>query len=805
MRFSERWLRTLVNPALDTAELCDALTMAGLEVEAVERAAPAFSGVVVARIDAVAPHPSADRLSVVTVDAGHTGRRTIVCGAPNVASGQLVPCALDGAKLPGGVAIAVTRVRGIDSQGMLCSAAELGLGDDASGLLILGSAESSAAPGAVVGAVTAAVPGDEPLVPGTDLREALALDDAMITIKLTPNRPDCLSLTGIAREVAAITGARAHLPAVAAAPIEGTATRGVKIEDEDACPRFASRVIEGIDASAPTPLWMKSRLERSGIRSISAVVDITNYVMLELGQPLHAYDDGRLDGDIVVRFAREGDTLLLLNGQTLALDRDLLLVCDTANPLGLAGIMGGERSGIGAETTRVFLEGAFWNPAVIQGKMRRLGFVSDAGYRFERGVDFDLGPAGVERATELILAICGGRAGPLSDVVGPLPARAPIRLRSARAAKLLGIPLSSDAIAEIFDRLDLRTTRHGDEFLVTPPSYRFDLAIEEDLVEEVARIHGYDAIPARLGAHETAMLPAPEDHRSANAIRHRFAARGWQETVTFGFVAAEAERLLDPDAHPIAVLNPIAAQFDVMRTTLLPGLIGTLQTNLRRRIAFARIFEVGRVFLRDGLAQPPRIGGLAFGSAVPEQWGTKARRVDLHDVMGDIAAVAAPLAVTTRACPQPWLHPGRSAELLIGGVAVGWLGELHPRLLQPLDLPSAPVVFELDAAAIQAIPVPVGRAVPRMPSVRRDIAIICNGNIAVRHILDALQETAPVEVESVEVFDVYFGPEIGPGRKSVAILVLMRDTQRTLTDADSERVVAGLVATLKERFGATLR
>ncbi|HEX7327438.1 MAG TPA: phenylalanine--tRNA ligase subunit beta [Casimicrobiaceae bacterium] len=797
MRFSERWLRTLVDPPLDTAALADALTMAGLEVEAVEPAAPAFSGVVVARIDALAPHPSADRLRVAEVDVGRAERLTIVCGAPNAAVGQLVPCALAGAKLPGGVAIEVSSMRGVDSHGMLCSAAELGLGDDASGLLVLGVAGA--------GSGTTALPGDEPLIAGTDLREALALDDALFTIKLTPNRPDCLSLAGIAREVSAIAGVPARLPAVAPVAIESAATRGVKIEDEDACPRFASRVIEDIDPRAPTPAWMKSRLERSGIRSISAVVDITNYVMLELGQPLHAYDDRRLDGDIVVRFARDGDTLTLLNGQTLELDRDLLLVCDGARPLGLAGIMGGERSGIGPDTTRVLVEGAFWNPAVIQGKMRRLGFASDAGYRFERGVDFNLGPAGVERATGLILAICGGRAGPLSDVVGALPKREPIALRSARAAKLLGLSLTPDAIADVFRRLDLPAVRHGDDFLVTPPSYRFDLAIEEDLVEEVARIHGYDAIPARLGAHATAMLPQAEGRRTPRTLRHRFAARGWQEVVTFGFVAAATERLLDPAVRPIEVLNPIAAQFDAMRTTLLPGLIGTLQTNLRRRTAFARIFEVGRVFLRDGLAQPMKIGGLAFETSVPEQWGEKARRVDLYDVTGDLAAIAAPLALSTRASPRPWLHPGRSAEISIGNTVVGWVGELHPRLLQPLDLPTAPIVFELDAAALASVPVPVAKSISRMPAVRRDIAVIVNENIAVRMILDVLRETAPVEVETIDVFDVYRGHEIGAERKSVAILVLMRDTQRTLTDADSERVVAGLVATLKERFGATLR
>ncbi|HEX8739560.1 MAG TPA: phenylalanine--tRNA ligase subunit beta [Casimicrobiaceae bacterium] len=797
MKFSERWLRTLVDPPLDTAALADALTMAGLEVEAVEPAAPAFSGVVVARIDALAPHPSADRLRVAEVDVGRGERVTIVCGAPNAAVSQLVPCALAGATLPGGAAIEVSRMRGVDSHGMLCSAAELGLGDDASGLLVLGITGT--------GAGATALPGDEPLIAGTDLREALALDDALFTIKLTPNRPDCLSLAGIAREVSAITGVPARLPAVAPVPIESTATRGVAIEDEDACPRFASRVIEDIDPAAPTPAWMKSRLERSGIRSISAVVDITNYVMLELGQPLHAYDDRRLDGDIVVRFARDGDTLTLLNGQTLEPDRDLLLVCDGERPLGLAGIMGGERSGIGPDTTRVFLEGAFWNPAVIQGKMRRLGFVSDAGYRFERGVDFNLGPAGVERATGLMLAICGGRAGPLSDVVGALPKRAPIALRSARAAKLLGLPLAPDAIADVFRRLDFPAARRGNDFVVTPPSYRFDLAIEEDLVEEVARIHGYDAIPARLGAHAIGMLPQAEGRRTPRTLRHRFAARGWQEVVTFGFVAAATERLLDASARPIEVLNPIAAQLDAMRTTLLPGLIGTLQTNLRRRTAFARIFEIGRVFARDGLAQPMKLGGLAFGTSVPEQWGEKARRVDLYDVAGDLAAIAAPLVLSTRASPQPWLHPGRSAEVSVGKVPIGWLGELHPRLLPQLDLPSPPIVFELDAAALASVPVPVAKSISRMPAVRRDIAVIINENIAVRVILEVLRESAPTEVETLDVFDVYRGTEIGSDRKSVAILVLMRDTQRTLTDADSERIVAGLVATLKERFGATLR
>ncbi|HMA32628.1 MAG TPA: phenylalanine--tRNA ligase subunit beta, partial [Casimicrobiaceae bacterium] len=701
MKFSERWLRTLVDPPLDTAGLCDALTMAGLEVEDVGAAAPAFSGVVVGRIESVDKHPDADRLRVCTVDVGRAERLSIVCGAPNAAAGIRVPCALEGAKLPGELTIRRTTMRGVESQGMLCSARELGLADDASGLLVL--------------------PGD--LRPGSDLRHALALDDALITIKLTPNRPDCLSMVGIAREVAAITRAPAALPAIAPVPIDSEATRAVRIEDEDACPRFASRIIEGIDARAPTPAWMKERIERSGIRSISAVVDITNYVMLELGQPLHAYDARLLVGDIVVRFAREGETLTLLNGQILDLEPDLLMVCDSVKPLGLAGIMGGEHSGIADDTSTVFLEGAFWNPAVIQGKMRRLGFVSDAGYRFERGVDFALGPAGVERATQLILDICGGRAGPLSDLTGPLPPRKPVLLRSARATRVLGVALPPDAIADVFTRLALPFRRQGDDFIVTPPSYRFDLAIEEDLIEEVARIYGYDAIPTAPGTHLQRMLPAPERARGVGVLRRRLAALDWQEVITFSFVASSAEAALDPGGKPIAVLNPIAAQLDVMRTTLLPGLIEVLQTNVKRKLARVRIFETGRVFTREDLAQPVRIGGLAFGPSDPEQWGIRTRPVDFFDVKNDLETLAAPLPLTTRACSRAWLHPGRSADVIVDGTVAGWIGELHPRLVRHFDLPAAPILFELDAASLARLPLPVGHAVSRFPIVRRDLAV----------------------------------------------------------------------------------
>ena len=783
MQFSETWLRTFVDPPIDTTALADKLTMAGFEVEAVERAAPAFTNVVVGEIVGVRQHPDADRLRICDVRVGNDAPLQIVCGAPNAAVGMRVPCALEGAVLPGGQAIGRATMRGVESQGMLCSARELGLSDDAAGLLPL-AAEAPA---------------------GADLRAVLDLDDALFTIKLTPNRPDCLSLTGIAREVAAITGAPLTLPAVAAAPVTTRATRTVRIEDEAACPRFAARIVEGIDARAPTPAWMKMRIERSGIRSISAIVDITNYVMLELGQPMHAYDNRLLDGDVVVRFAHAGETLTLLNGQVLKLEPDLLLVCDSDKPLGLAGIMGGEHSGIADDTSTVYLEAAFWNPAVIQGKMRRLGFHSDAGYRFERGVDFELGPRAIERATELILDICGGRAGPVTDVVGALPARPPVRLRSARVAKLLGMALSPASIDDVFTRLQLPHTKTGDDFIVTPPSYRFDLALEEDLVEEVARIHGYDAIPATPRAHVQAMLPTPETRRSPFALRRLLVARDWQEVITFSFVAASDERALDPDSQPIAVLNPIAAHLDVMRTTLLPGLLGVAQTNLKRKLPRVRIFEVGRVFAREVMAQPLRLGGLAYGCADAEQWGLPGRPVDLFDVKADVEALAAPAAVTTHACPLPWLHPGRSAVILIDGAEAGWLGELHPRLLRHFNLASAPSVFEIDLAALTSIRLPQVRAVSRLPSLRRDIAVIVNENIAIGDILASLSEVRTPEVELIDIFDVYRGAELPNGRKSVAILVVMRDTERTLTDADGDRIMDRLLQTLADRFGASLR
>ena len=787
MQFSEQWLRTMCNPPVDSGELAERLTMAGLEVEAARPAAPPFAGVVVGRIDAVAPHPNADRLRVCTVDVGEAAPLTVVCGAPNAAAGMLAPCAREGATLPGGLAIRRAAMRGVESQGMLCSGRELGIDDDASGLLAL----------------------DPSLAPGTPLRDALALDDTLITLKITPNRADCLSIAGIARDVAAVTGAPLALPAAAAVPVTFEGARPVRVEAPEACPRFAARLIDGIDPQAPTPAWMKQRLERSGIRSISAVVDITNYVMLEVGQPLHAYDDRLLDGAVVVRFARDGEKLTLLNGQVLDLAADLLLVADETKPLGLAGIMGGEHSGIAGDTTRVYLEGAFWSPAVIQGKMRRLGFASDAGYRFERGVDFDGCVRAVERATQLIVEICGGRAGPLTDAVATadLPRRDPVRVRAARVARLLGIAMPSSAVADALARLGLPFARDGEDFVVTPPPRRFDLTIEEDFVEEIARIHGYERIPAKPAAHVQHMLPDPEAQRSRHAIRRALAALDWQEIATFGFVSSAVEAALDPAAAPVAVQNPIAAQLDVMRTSLLPGLVETLKSNVNRKAPRVRVFELARVFRRDGagFAQPIRLGGLAWGPALPEQWGVPVRPVDFFDVKGDLEALAAPRRVETRRGAHAALHPGRAAELLVDGRVAGWLGELHPRLVRHFDLPSPPIVFEADVAAFVEGVLPAGQPVSRVPVVRRDLALVVDESVPAQALLDALTQAGPPHVIAVSLFDVYRGPGLTEGRKSLAILVLMQDTSRTLTDAEIDATEALLLSVATERFGAVLR
>jgi phenylalanyl-tRNA synthetase beta chain len=791
MKFSENWLRTLVNPPLSSGELAHVLTMAGLEVEAIESVAPPFDKVVVAEVLSVQKHSDADRLNVCQVNAGAAASSEslqIVCGAANVRAGVKVPCALVGAQLPGAV-IKQVKVRGVESSGMLCSAKELGLSDTAEGLLLL--------------------PGDAPT--GVDFRDYYALDDKLFTLKLTPNRADCLGLVGVAREVAAITSAKLN-------PLETEPVRSeiddilvVQVEAPDACPLYFGRVIRGISLDAPTPPWIARRLERSGIRTVNAVVDVTNYVMLETGQPLHAFDlakiAGMLTGVMQVRYARSGERLQLLNSENLILQPDMLLIADEAKPLALAGIMGGSESGVQQDTTDLFLESAFFSPEAIAGKSFRLGFSSDSAHRFERGVDFAATRNAMERATRLIVDICGGKAGPITEVKGKLPQRNPIRLRVERARRVLGIDLGTSKAAELLQRLQLNFTVDGGVFQVTPPTYRFDLAIEEDLIEELARIYGYDHIPTSLPYAALSMLPESELLHTPLQLRRILAARDYQEVINYPFVDAAWEVDFTHNKTPILLKNPIASQMGVMRSSLIGGLMANLQFNLNRKQTRVRLFEVGRCFVKEGKAymQPERLAGLCYGDAVAEQWGVPARTVDFYDAKADIEALFWPEVANFQAASHPAFHPGKSAQICQGGKIVGWLGELHPRWQQKADLPKPAVLFELDLDPLTARMLSAAGEISKYPPVRRDIAVVMADSVSVQALLEGMRAEKPSIVSEISLFDVYRGKGMENGKKSLAFRVLLQDTEKTLTDAEADLAITKLLDILQNQFDARLR
>jgi phenylalanyl-tRNA synthetase beta chain len=783
MQFSESWLRTFVNPSLTSEELSHLLTMAGLEVEEMTSVAPAFEKVVVGQVLTKDKHPDADRLNVLTVNVGQAEPLNIVCGAGNVTVGMKAPCALVGAKLPG-IEIKQAKVRGIASFGMMCSEKELGLADESAGLMVL-------AADAVV---------------GESIRKHLDLDDHLITLKLTPNRSDCLSLKGIAREVAALTGAPLQDVPPASIKQTGSQTRKVKLTASAACPRYSGRVISGVNAKAATPAWMVQRLQRCGLRSISALVDVTNYILLELGQPLHAFDLNKLNGDIEVRFARVGEKLKLLNEQVVDLKDDMLVIADNKGAVALAGVMGGADSAVSDATTDIFLESAFFSPGVIVGKSRLLGFSSDAAYRYERGVDFSGTAAALDRATQLILEICGGQAGAVTEAQGELPARQPVKLRTSRVLRVLGVALKADEIAQILKRLGMLYQQTGEEFSVTPPSYRFDIAIEEDLIEEVARVHGYENIqPAPIQARMS-ILSQVEAQRPLAKLRQSMVLRDYQETINYAFVEAEWERDLCANTSPIALKNPIASQMSVMRSSLLGGLLAALRTNLARKQPRVRLFEIGGCFAAEAgsYTQNERLAGLAYGGAVSEQWGTPARNVDFYDVKGDVEALFAPRSLSFQAAPHPASHPGRSARILLNGRAIGWIGELHPQRQQQYDLPQAVVWFEVELAALTQDDVPKLAEISRFPPVRRDVAVLVDENVTVQSLLEAMQAEKAPNVVELALFDVYRGKGVEQNKKSLAFRVLLQDTQKTLTDNEIEENVARLVAAL-QRQGAQLR
>jgi phenylalanyl-tRNA synthetase beta chain len=798
MQFPESWLRTMVDPALTTEALAHLLTMSGLEVEAIEPVAPPFSKVVVGRVLEVARHPNADKLTVCKVDAGQGSPLSIVCGAPNVAVGMKAPVALVGAALPG-IAIKQTALRGVESSGMLCSARELGLSDDHSGLL--------------------ALPDDAPV--GSNVRDVLGLEDKVLTIKLTPNRADCLSVLGIAREVAALTGAKLAPPDVKPVAKRNDAVFPVRISEPSGCGRFAGRVIRNVNAAAPSPEWMRRRLERAGQRPISALVDITNYVMLEMGRPLHVYDLDKLRSGIDVRFGRGGEHVKLLNEQTVEVFPDVLAITDASGPIGLAGIMGGDSTKADLDTRHVFLESAFFYPDAIAGRARRYNFTSDASHRFERGVDFDNEVQGIERATALVLEICGGEPGPTVDTVAKLPVRKPVRMRVERAQRVIGVPVPADEMADIFRRLGLAATRSGrgadEAFVVTPPSYRFDIEIEEDLIEEVARVHGFDRIPAHPPVVPAAMRARAEERRSLHDLRGLLAAADYQEVVNFSFVDEGWERDFAGNANPIRLLNPIASQLAVMRSTLVGSLVANVRYNLNRKLARVRVFEVGRVFTRDpavadgalevaGVRQPVHVGAIAYGPALEEQWGIRPTRpVDFFDLKADVEALVAPRQPQFVKAAHPAFHPGRTARIELDGAAIGWIGELHPEWQQKYELPGPAVAFELVCDPLLAMPLPRYTEVSKFPAVLRDLAVVVGEGVPADALLETLRGARPGLVQEVRIFDLYRGESVGKGRKSLAFRVVMQDTARTLTDAEVDAAMAQLAQLLRDRFGAERR
>jgi phenylalanyl-tRNA synthetase beta chain len=788
----ENWLRSFCDPKLKADRLAHLLTMSGLEVESCAPVAPPFSGVVVGEILAVERHPNADKLTVCTVGAGKD-KLKVVCGAPNARVGMKAPLALAGTKL-GKLEIKKSNLRGVDSEGMLCSARELGLSEDHAGLLEL-NADAK---------------------PGQDLYRALELDEQVLAFKLTPNRADCLSVLGIAREVAALTGAKLRNPAIRKVPAKSKAAHPFRITDTEGCGRFAGRVIRNVDAAAPTPAWMRQRLERAGQRSISALVDVTNYVMLEMGRPLHVYDQDKLRGAVDVRWGRRGEKVVLLNGQQVAVDPAVLCIADDSGAIGLAGIMGGESTKAETTTKNLFLESAFFFPDAIAGRARRYNFASDASHRFERGVDFANNADGIERATQLILEICSGEPGPTVDLVKRLPKRKPVRMRVARARKVLGIDVESKEIELVFRRLAFPFKKRKDSFTISPPSYRFDVEIEEDLIEEVARVHGFDSIPAQPPRALARMRARPEAQRSLHAVRERVAACDYQETINFAFVEPAWEADLAGEANPVRLLNPIASQASVMRTTLFGSLIANLRSNHARKLGRIRVFEIGRVYLRDaaaadgplsvaGLRQPVRVAGAAFGPAFEEQWASPARAVDFFDVKADLEAICAPRRLRFESAAHPALHPGRSARVFVEGSPAGWLGELHPRWQQKYELPHPATLFELEAACLTDAPLPRPSQPSKFPPVVRDIALLVDAGVPAQTLLDAVQAEKPAIVQDVGVFDLYQGPSLPPGKKSLAFRVVMQDTERTLTDVEADSARDALVELWGRRFGARLR
>ena len=814
MQFPESWLREFCNPALTTQELADTLTMAGLEVEELQPVAPPFTGIVVGEIKETVQHPDADRLRICQVDVGQSALLNIVCGAPNARVGIKIPCATVGAELPPGedgkpFKIKVGKLRGVESQGMLCSAKELKIADDNGGLLEL--------------------PADAPL--GQNIREYLNLDDTLMTCKLTPNLAHCLSVYGIAREVSALTGAPLKTPTFPTVAVTSNDTLAVKISAPDLCGRFSGRVVRGVNTQAPTPAWMVNYLARCGQRSVSSLVDISNYVMFELGRPTHIFDLDKIQGGLDVRWGKAGEQLKLLNGNTVTVDDKVGVIADAHQVESLAGIMGGDATSVSDDTRNIYIEAAFWWPSAIAGRSRRFNFSTDAGHRFERGVDPELTVEHLERITQLVIDICGTpetTVGPMDDQRVNMPVAKPVTLRVARAVKVIGMPLTQERIADALRGLGLPVTEEqgdatsgGGTVTVQPPSFRFDLQIEEDLIEEVARMVGYNNLPTTPPLAPITAKVRLESQRSPHAVRHHLAALGYQETINFSFVEERWEQELAGNADPIKLVNPIASQMSVMRSTLLGSLLNVVKFNVDRKASRVRVFELGRVFHKDasvqntdttvqGFDQPMHVAGMAFGSASPLQWGTKEQAADFFDVKADVEALLAPAVPQFEPAEHPAMHPGRCAKVLVNGQAVGHVGELHPRWRQGWDLSQAPVMFEilLDAVLHRAVPKSTG--VAKFPNVERDIAVIVKDSVTFAQLMAAVNAAKTQGLlRNAVLFDVYRpkadSAAMAMDEKSLAVRLTLNSDEATLNETQIDAVVQAVVAELTAQVSARLR
>jgi phenylalanyl-tRNA synthetase beta chain len=791
MKISENWLRTWTNPDVGIDAITEQLTMAGLEVGSVEHLAPDFSGVLVGHVTDVSRHPDADTLSVCSVDAGQETLLQIVCGAPNVRAGYSYPVAIPGARLPGGLKIRATKLRGVQSQGMLFSESELGLGEGSDGIM-----ELAGNPGV-----------------GVPLQEYLGLDDTVFELELTPNRGDCLGMLGVAREVAALNSVPLNMPAQQAVAAVSDSLLPVELLDPEGCPVYVGRAIHGIDIQAVTPEWMRERLRRSGLRSLQPIVDITNYVLLELGQPMHAFDLDRLDGGIQVRRATQDESLTLLDGREVSLDADMLVIADHRAPVALAGIMGGLGSSVTGDTTSIFLESAFFSPLSIVGRGRRLGMHTDASHRFERGVDPTLQRRAIERATQLVIEICGGEPGPTIEARDEhfVPRRKEILLRRERLGLLLGTPVADHEVEGILSRLGLTVRSVDQGWFALPPMHRFDLEIEEDLVEEVARVYGYSEIP-ETPLHSDVIVPrVAETLIESEVVADRLISLGYQEIVSYSFVDPGLQQSLFPEVQGVVLSNPISSELSVMRVSLWPGLIQALTQNVSRQQERVRVFEIGVKFEAQDSENKEinSVAGLAFGPVMPEQWGYISKSADLFDIKADVEGIlrlsGASHEFEFQPAEHPALHPGQSARIMRLGEIAGWMGALHPALQARLGLRHPSFVFELEMRHVTAAKMPLFAPISRFPRVRRDLALVLSESVTAENIIAVARSAAGQLLVDCRLFDVYQGSGIDSGLKSVALGLILQESSRTLTDQEADHVVTVVGEAMMSEFEAQIR